>query len=130
MGLFGRRSEDVIDLTELQKRGILKRAEESSLNNQNEGEIVDLGSNSSQTNSESSGASALSFLGDFANVGANNTSNFADGASNSTSSAQLSETAFNDMKVKLENTEYKLERALERLAQVEEKLASFERRVS
>jgi len=125
MGFFKEKGGDVIDFTRLQKRGILQRAMESSANNQNDGEVIDLGA-ANQTNTgagESTGNAFSNLFGALDNP-SSSTNSLTDTASNS-NSLGASETAFNDMKVKLENTEYKLERALERLAQIEEKLANF-----
>ncbi|MBI5804335.1 hypothetical protein HY450_03765 [Candidatus Pacearchaeota archaeon] len=98
---------DVIDLTDLEKRGILKRRENSVLKNN---DFVELASN------QETQQNPLGFLDTFANM------------ASTENKPQLSnnyEAA--DVKVKLEEFEYKLERFLEKLEKIESKLEEFER---
>jgi|SRR3989344_2354108 len=137
MGLFGKRRE-VLDLTKLQKRGILpKQLPETD----NEG-IVDftssssasssVPSSSSSSTSSSSAANSFNFLNSLAgasspSLNSNNNSSSVEASDSDLSGrlraarrAKLAE--FNEMKSRLENVEYKLERLLERLSGIEDKL--------
>ena len=148
MGWFSKKDEDVIDLTHLQNRGILKRSSEIAQNvikNPSGERIIDLsGTNTSPTpqtsttSTSSDNSSALGFLSDFASAATHTDSTqqssyFAESAPGSmTENIRAARRAkfgeVNQLKLKLEDTEFKLEQTLQRLTKIEEKLAEFERR--
>lgn len=113
MRFFGRKKGvEVVDLTEMRKRGLLRRRSEIEL--------------SSVKPSTSSGTSALGFLDSLASANAASSSSVGSGYGSysdklkSLRSSRLAE--FNSMKVKLEDMEYKLERLIERLGKIEGRL--------
>lgn len=112
MGFF--KSDEVIDYTYLQKRGLLKLPKEQETN---ENKVIDYtssnpvnpiaSSNESTTNSNPLG-SFFDSANAFQNTSPTNTSN---STSNSDEIATL--------RVKLDDLEYKFERAMERIAELE-----------
>ena len=112
MGFF-KKNEEVLDLTLLQKKGILKVKEI-------EKEEIDLTKPqaSSVMTTETVG-STFDFLD---NAQINSNQNYLQ-----TPPPQASSPDLQDLKVKLENLEYKFERFLERLEKFEEKLSSLTR---
>ncbi|MEK6852848.1 MAG: hypothetical protein AABX59_03125 [Nanoarchaeota archaeon] len=135
MGLFGKK-KDVVDLTELQKSGVLQRSQEVEKKlgeySKNENNVVDLsGFARKQTNVESvssGGTGEFGFLGNLAGAGNTETSSTGDYGSYTEKlkvarAGKLAE--FNHMKVKLEDLEYKLERLIERLERIENRLLNI-----
>ena len=127
---FGKK-KDVIDLTELQRKGVLQRSQEVGKKmgeySKNENSVVDLSSFSrKQTNVENSGSeTGFGFLGNLAGAGNTDTSSTGDYGSYTEKlkvarAGKLAE--FNNMKVKIEDLEYKLERMIERLERIETRL--------
>ncbi len=108
MGLFKRRKQGVIDLTKLEKRGILQKSREIAIRNDRENtnanKIVDLSDNSDND---------LGFLNSLASAGA--------GAGED---RMKSLDSLRHLKIKIEDIEYKLNRFIERLDKIEEKLDS------
>ena len=132
MGWFRkRRGEDVIDLTDLYKRGLLK-SQEVTEESTSDGDLVDfsssggVGGGESSSSSGSEGASALGFLSNLAGAGssAGESSDPSYGSyTNKLKEARRSNLAeFNTMRIKLEDLEYKLDRFIERIDKMEEKL--------
>ena len=120
MGWFGRKKGvEVVDLTEMRKRGLLRRRREKD-------EVVELGSVKPSASSGASGASALGFLDSLASANAASSGSQGSGYGSysdklkSLRSSRLAE--FNSMKVKLEDFEYKIERLIERLEKIEARL--------
>ena len=127
------RKKDVVDLTRLQKQGILQKVKE--IESQGDDSVMDLSPSTPTSSSEDSNPLA-GFFG-----------NMDTGASASTTETNLSETKYgsytdrlraarsakvsdiNALKIKLEDTEYKLERALEKISIIESRLEEFERRI-
>src|SRR3989344_341671 len=106
MSIF-RKEGETLDLTDLQRRGILKKAQQAE-QIQAKSEIK---SNDYLDITTPQSSSPLSFLDSLANI--NPTPQ---------NSPDLS-----DVKVKLENFEYKLERFMERLEAIESKLLSLDK---
>ena len=118
-----KKKDDVLDLTDLQRRGLLKKAAEIE-KQQSEASsdgYVDLDDSGGTSSSSDSGASALGFLDSLAGVGASSS-----GTSSMSSGSDSLE--IQGLKNKLEDLEYKLERFTEKLAMIESKLAEFENR--
>lgn len=118
MGLF-KKSGQVIDLTKLQKKGILQRSREiASINNKenlNSGEVIDLRSLATNESVKNNGSdNSLEYLGSLAGFGTQNLSN---GSSNT-----LETKEFEHLKIKVEDLEYKLDRLIERLDKIESKI--------
>lgn len=101
---------DVLDLTLLQKRGILKVPEIKE-------DFIDLtkSQNTSNETASSSAASPFSFLDSLAQ--SNSTSSTSNITSNN--SAEVS-----NLRVQIDNLEFKIERLLERLDKIESKLGN------
>jgi len=113
MKRFRKKGPEVIDLTELQKKGILERSKAIEQQNRitlgNEDKIVDL-----SNNSNSSDSGAFGFLSSLANAGGV-------GGSNDSNLISASHD-LRGLKNKIEDIEYKLEKFIERLNKIEEKL--------
>lgn len=123
MGLFKEKSEDYIDYTILQKKGIIN-AEET------EGRILNLGA--------STGASVHAVHSPLGNTSSFETNpfGFLDSAAASSSSSGEGGSYYgstdtkpvhpeiNSLKIRIEDLEYKIERLLEKIAKVEEKIGS------
>ncbi len=105
MGLFRKKARDV-DLTKLEKIGVLKKSREIALNDLkidvNKDKVVDLSSNASSE-------SALGFLSNLAGAGEE-------------IKRPNSEGDMQSLKVKIDDLEYKLDRFIERLSKIEDKL--------
>ena len=110
MGLFKKKGIDVLDLTLLQKRGILKVPEEKDLDL-----TRPFAQSSSSLAQNSTESSAFGFLDNLASN--SSASNSAPSFNNSDSNLEVQ-----GLKNKLEDFEYKLERLLERLDSIETKL--------
>lgn len=136
MALFKKKGE-VIDLTELQRKGTLQRAEEIAKREGgvNEGKVIDLtkvyGSEASGDGSSGSSGFGSSgdndFLGSLAGIGAqsstsdNENSNY--GTDNrSYGSSDMNSTHLNYLKNKIEDIEYKIDRLIEKLERIEGKI--------
>lgn len=126
MALFKKKDKsiEIIDLTELQRKGILQKSQQIEKNNEainsKEG-YVDL-SNLALTQSHAESISTQpkeiespEFLSSLANIGANEDS--AQITNQAESSKEL-----NQLKLKMEDLEYKLDSFIERLTRLEEKL--------
>ncbi len=100
--------EETVDLTELQKRGILKKALEKE--NVNEGKDIDFTSASSVSNS----SNPFDLLSSLASSSGNTTRTLANN--------EVSNDDIQHLKVKLEDLEYKLDRFLERIEKIESKI--------
>ncbi len=103
MGIFKKKSPEVLDLTELQRKGILERSNELAKMEKwtaNE-KVVDLTSSSLNKGSETS----FDLLNNLASAASSN-----EGA------------AHGELKNKIEDIEYKLEKLIERLEHIENKL--------
>lgn len=119
MGLFKKKEPEIIDLTELNKKGTLQRsraiAQQQNALSSNEGKIIDL--TSSQSSSVSSSDSPFSLLSSLAGAASDST------AYHSTTSLPSS-SDIQSLKIKIEDIEYKLDRFIEKLAKLEEKLST------
>jgi len=111
MPLFKKKSVDVIDLTRLQKQGILKTNDAEDNYPEYNTETITPESN------------PLGFLDNLAN--SNPTQTF----STETEEPKQEPPELNNLGIKLEDLEYKLERFLERLEKIENKIGDFERKV-
>ncbi len=139
MGWF--KKKDVIDLTRLQKQGILDRAQRISSAQttpiQTDSGIIDFGSTASspsQSSSDDSNPLANFFSTDTSPSTSTDFTNSQQSSYGSyTERLRAARTAnatdVSALKNKLEDTEYKLERALEKLAIIESRLEEFERRL-
>ena len=107
MGLFKKKSE-VVDLTKLEKLGILQKsrdiASKDAIENINSNKIVDLSETNRASNNE-----GLGFLNNLAGVG--------------TSERRENSNDLENLKVKIEDIEYKLERLIEKLNKIEERFS-------
>ncbi len=115
----------VLDLTELQKRGILKKLEEKNKSNiEQKNNYVNLNvaqQTPTQTNQQAEQPSPLSFLDSLAS------SNFQPTTQTETR-PQLSvetEAEIKNLQVKIENIEYKLDRFMDKLAAIEAKISTL-----
>jgi len=132
MGWFRKKGIDVIDLGEMQRKGLLR----GSGVEKDEESVVDLGAMGISSGSrrsgvekdESGGASVLGFLDNLAGLGrGKSVGSVSSGEGSSYGSyserlkaARKSRLAeFNNMKVKMEDLEYKIDRLIERLEKVE-----------
>jgi hypothetical protein len=106
MGLF--KEEEVLDLTKLEKRGILKEARKMKESDANTEDYVDFSSKQESSNV----SNPLGFLDSLASTG----------ASNASTSTNVASEDLQHLKVKFEDLEYKLDRFVERLAALEEKI--------
>ncbi len=116
MPLFKERGPDVIDLVDLQKRGILKKSSQQI--ERREDDFVDFSKQSSSSPVQSSSPSSFDFLNSLASS-ASPSSPSSLSSSETTDSTQLS-----SLKVKLEDLEYKLDRFIDRIVALESKLSS------
>jgi hypothetical protein len=105
---------DYIDLSDLQKRGIIKKNEK--VNSEEGSDYYKIDPTQTTQNDK---ISPLSFLDTFANSVSNSTTS----PSNATSSSETQ-----DVKIKLEDFEYKLDRLVDKLAIIESKLKEFEKK--
>lgn len=143
MGWFSSKKDDVVDLTMLQRKGLLK----TRSNVKDEEGFVNLGTNNNSNEGSSSnsdvGTSALGFLGNLANVGKSESSSSSginptpSTSINSSSGGYLSNlkaarkskfAEFQHMKVKIEDIEYKVDRFIDKLDAIEDRLRDLERR--
>jgi len=108
MSFFKEDAPDVIDLVDMQRRGILKKSAE-----QNEDEFVDFSKQSSSQTTQSSQPSSFDFLNSLASVSS---------PAVSEQTTKLDDAQITNLKIKLEDLEYKLERFTERIAALEQKL--------
>ena len=116
MGIRG----DVLDLTDLQRRGLLKKAEEIQKQNSGAGKVdsggyVDM-STFQKTEPAVSGESAanpLGFLDSLASTNSSSISNYSSGSNGDSLELQ-------GLKSKIEDLEYKLDRLMEKIAKLEE----------
>ncbi|MGV8142126.1 MAG: hypothetical protein ACP5NS_00650 [Candidatus Pacearchaeota archaeon] len=127
MSRFSRGSGDVIDLPEMQRRGLIKFPEPEEIIDEidftaspsKEDEDTDYSKKETSTNS-----GVTDFLSDFASIGASNQPQEINGTEytnreNYGTSDSLK--LVNDLKWRLENTEYKMEQLMERLTALEKK---------
>lgn len=118
MKIFRKKKVEVIDLTKLQKKGILQRSMEIASNNETENlrkdEVVDLRDLNNLKNANSDNSNMFGFLNNLAGVG----------ASENISQKVLrgGQKDIEHLRVKIEDIEYKLDRFLERLERIEENL--------
>jgi hypothetical protein len=104
-----KKKEEIVDLTLLKKKGLLKDAPQET--EQSDG-YIDF------SNSQSAAPSnPLSFLDSLANTAS---------STPTPTYPQSNSTDLQDFKVQMENLEYKLERLTEKLALIESKLSEFE----
>lgn len=118
MGIFKKKSPEVLDLAELQKRGILERARAIEMSR--EGRAAPI--SESSVNSNSANSSGLGFLSSLA--GAGGESNGSTGVVSSLRIARREHMTSDvgGLKNKIEDIEYKIERLIERLERIEEKM--------
>jgi hypothetical protein len=142
MAIF-KKGIDTYDYTLLQKKGLIKKGEEtkSSVSVTKDGYFV-LGNSGEQTpqknspTSSSNDTNPLAFFDSFANTTQQQPSEYnalgALGASTPSVSPSLGQNSLDlkDLGVKLEDFEYKLARIAEKLAMIEDKLRLFEEKVS
>ncbi len=122
MGLRRKNTIDVIDLTELQEKGILQKSLEIAARNNNDNlhsnEIIDLGRIiTSKEKSVAGNSNMFGFLDNLASANSNG------GMNNLKDNSNLGDSKLMDIKIKIDNLEYKLERLMERLMKIEEKLS-------
>ena len=115
MGFF-KKNDEVLDLTLLQKKGILKKAMQQD-EEPNYGKTIDLTqSPSTPGQSPASSNSPFDFLDTLAQ------------SNQSNSQTQLNNSEdLQHLKIKFEDIEYKMERLIEKLARIESKLESLEK---
>ncbi len=131
------KKRDVIDLTRLQKQGVLERSkqiEEGKQNPNSSSGVLDL------SPSQPSTGDSNPLAGFFGNVDSSSSFSTESENKNETSygsytdrlrAARNSKTdEINSLKIKLEDTEYKLEKVLEKLGIIESRLEEFERRIA
>ncbi len=125
MGILGKKEPD-IDYTLLQKKGILKKAEEKKLpfkfDKSGMVDLTQVNANASVNNNDIT--TSLSASGDI--FGA------LDNLANANSQANPLPANLNDInsiKVKIDDLEYKLDRFMEKIQVIESKLKNFERKI-
>ena len=128
--MFKKRGPDVVDLTQLQRKGTLQRSralvreKEGSINQ----DVVDLGMmrgvvarEEKQISRDNNVSSGFDFLSNFADIGKENGSNI----------SKVSNTGENldvaGLKNKIEDIEYKLEKFIERINKIENQLSELGR---
>jgi len=111
---------DVLDFTELKKRGLLK---ENVVVKEDSPEYFDFSNGSESSGGAEQTPSALSFLDTFA-ASASQGENVSGERMSSANSTGVSE-----LNVKLENLEYQLERLAEKITLIESKVSIFEEKV-
>ena len=128
--MFKKRGPDVVDLTQLQRKGTLQRSralvreKEGSINQ----DVVDLGMmrgvvarEEKQISRDNNVSSGFDFLSNFADIGKENSSNI----------SKVSNTGENldvaGLKNKIEDIEYKLEKFIERINKIENQLSELGR---
>jgi len=128
--MFKKRGPDVVDLTQLQRKGTLQRSralvreKEGSINQ----DVVDLGTmkgvvarEEKQISRDNNVSSGFDFLSNFADIGKENSSNI----------SKVSNTGENldvaGLKNKIEDIEYKLEKFIERINKIENQLSELGR---
>ena len=126
--MFKKRGPDVVDLTQLQRKGTLQRSralvreKEGSINQ----DVVDLGMmrgvvarEEKQISRDNNVSSGFDFLSNFADIGKENGSNI----------SKVSNTGENldvaGLKNKIEDIEYKLEKFIERINKIEDQLSEL-----
>src|SRR3989344_5442398 len=132
MGILRKRDKiDVIDFTDLQKRGILKQDFSNNFDSSDysdgdgtldftkQGNFLSRKSDSSNGSSGSSAVSSGSFdfLGNLAGASTSSVSNV----------SENSGLEFQGLKNKFEDLEYKFERLMEKLTEIETKILNFEK---
>ena len=125
MGFFKKKSpsSELIDFTEMYKRGLMKKPSESTST-----EVVDMGSSgsSSSGSSSSSASSDLGFLSNLAGAGDSPgpvTSGLRVARKMHQENAQV-----NEMKLKLEDNEYKIRKLHEKVKELDMKIRNLEER--
>jgi hypothetical protein len=106
MGLFKKRGSDVIDLTDMQKRGILKSSEKK------EEDFVDFSPSPVQTAPKEE-VNPFGFLDSLAGSAVSGTGE---------PPIKNEDKQIQHLKVKIEDLEYKLDNFLDRLAEIEKKI--------
>ncbi len=124
MGLFSRKG-DFVDLTDMQKRGLLKE-QVKNFETDSEG-VVDLSSSNSSIvgSSNSEDSLGLGFLSGLASAGSKpveNSDSETGKYTNRLRIARANVTDISSLKIKVDDIEYKLERFLERLEKMEDKI--------
>ncbi|MBS3088494.1 hypothetical protein J4402_01810 [Candidatus Pacearchaeota archaeon] len=109
MSLFKERGPDVVDLVDLQKRGILKKSSQQP--ERHEDDFVDF---SKQSSPQTAPPSSFDFL--------NSLASSAPSSSSQEPQPQMSDSQVASLKVKLEDLEYKLDRFIDRIIALESKL--------
>lgn len=125
MKLFKKKGPEIIDLTELSKKGILQRsraiANQESTFSTNEDKVLDLtsrpSSSPSPSVSQSASDSPFSLLSSLASA--------ATTESSAPVISSLQSSDFQSLKIKVEDLEYKLDRFMEKILKIEEKLSSI-----
>lgn len=115
MSLF-KKDDDVVDIPELQKRGILKKVENEQISqvSTQDNDFFDMSSIASATNSSTN---PLSFLDSLASTNTAPSTSPPPPITNSSSPTDIM-----DVNVKLDDFEYKLERFMARLETLEDKI--------
>ncbi len=121
MSRFSRGSDDVIDLPEMQRRGLIKFPEPEEVIDE-----IDFTTSPveefSNLQSDDNPSPQSDFLSDFASIGASNSSK--EPEINSSQSDSEAIKLVNDLKWRLENTEYKMEQLIERLVKLESRFGN------
>ena len=129
MGILRKRDKiDVIDFTDLQKRGILKQDFSNNFDSSDYSDgdgtldFTKQGNFLSRKSDSSNGSSAVSsgsfdFLGNLAGASTSSVSNV----------SENSGLEFQGLKNKFEDLEYKFERLMEKLTEIETKILNFEK---
>lgn len=124
MGWFKRKGSDVIDLSNMQKRGLLPE----SVPEKNEEGVVDFSSSSEVSPSASSSSGDLDFLSGLAGASASTQTNVQSSPGPVTSSLRMSrqkhqlEAQVNEMKLKMDDNEYRIGQLNEKIKELELKL--------
>ncbi len=132
MGFFGRKKNDVLDLTRYAKKNPVSQ---SNTGNGNP-DVIDLGFMNKQESkpADNSGVN-LGFMDAPANTGSGSSYGNSSGASYGGSIAdnlrearrQRLKTAFKDMKVKIDDSDYRIANLTKRINELEERLRELER---
>jgi len=116
MGWFKKRGVDVIDLTDMEKKGLLQRQRGA-----NDGDVVDLvPSGSSNISSKGGGVPTLGFLDNLAGASSSGESSSVGESLRNARGSALGQV--NQLKIKLEDMEYKMEKLVERLSELESRI--------
>ncbi len=128
MSWLKKRGDDFIDLTEMQRKGILERARVKDRFSEREDRVVDLSFAKKQVSVSSNGSvnPSLGFLDNLAHAASSNNEDRGTsygGFSENLQEARKTRLAeFNEMKLKLNDLEFKLGKLMEKIEKIENKM--------